>query len=83
MIPIVPKYLIPQKLSKAFKTIDSIGLLIHFIFDELYSLDEAAFSNRNHHIYRVEVFPAVKASGQVGLMLDGRMEVFAYRASEP
>ena len=60
-----------------------VYLLINTVFKELHGIHEAAFSHRDNHIYRVEVFPAVKASGQVGLMFDGRMEVAAYRASEP
>jgi hypothetical protein len=38
---------------------------------------------RNDQINRIEVFFAVKASGQIGLMIGGRMKVVAQRASEP
>jgi len=38
---------------------------------------------RNDQINRIEVFFAVKASGQIGLMIGGRMKVVAQRALEP
>jgi hypothetical protein len=57
-------------------------LRMHFVFEELYGLDEAAFSSGHDHIYGIEVFPAIEASCQVGFGIDSGMEIFAQRASE-
>ena len=58
-------------------------LLIHFIFEELYSFDEGTWTNSHDHIYGIEVFSAIEASGEVGLRVDCGVEVLTEGASEP
>ena len=57
--------------------------MIDFIFEELDGLDEGTWSGGHDHIDGIEVFLAVKASGEVGLRFDCGMEVSTQRASEP
>ena len=57
-------------------------LLIYFVFEEVYGVYEAAFSGGHDHIYGVEVFLAIEASGQVGLRIDSRMKIPTQGASE-
>jgi len=68
-------------------------LLIHFVFEELDSFDEGTWSSSrfdegtwsssHDHIYGIEVFSAIEASGEVGLRVDCGMEVLTGGASEP
>jgi hypothetical protein len=53
------------------------------VFKDFHCIQKSAISHRNDQINGVEVFVAVKASGQVGFMIGGRMKVAAQRASEP
>jgi hypothetical protein len=60
-----------------------ILLLIDFVFEELYRLDEGTRRSGHDHIYGIEVLTAVKASGEIGFWVDCSMEVSTQRASEP
>jgi len=58
-------------------------LLFHFVFKELDGFDEGTLSSSHDHIYRIEVFSAIEASGEVGLRVECGMEVLTAGASEP
>ena len=61
---------------------EGIMLLLHFVFEELDSFDERTLSSGHDHIYGIEVFLAIEASGEVGLRVESGMEVFTQWASE-
>ncbi len=77
--------MIGKKLPVAFKATGSEGiiLLLHFVFEELDGFDEGALSSSHDHIYRIEVFSAIEASGEVGLRVDCGVEVLTEGTSEP
>jgi hypothetical protein len=52
-------------------------------FQILHGFDEVALARGHDHVDRVEVFPAFKASGQVGCGVGGGMQAAAARAAEP
>jgi len=58
-------------------------LLIHFIFEELYGFDEGTWGRSHDHIYGIEVFSAIEASGEVGFRVNCGMEILTEGASEP
>jgi hypothetical protein len=52
-------------------------------FQVLHGLDKGAFYRGHDHLDGVEVFPALKTSGQVGFGVNGGMQPGAARAAEP
>jgi hypothetical protein len=58
-------------------------LLLHFVFEELHCFDEGTWGSSHDHIYGIEVFSAIEASGEVGLRVDCGMEVLTEGALEP
>jgi hypothetical protein len=54
-----------------------VYLLINTVLKELHGIHEAAFFHGDDQINRIEVFFAVKASCQIGLMIGGCMKVVA------
>jgi hypothetical protein len=58
-------------------------LLVDTVFKDFHCIKEAAIFHRNDQINRIEVYPAIKASCQVGFMIGGRMKVIAQGALEP
>jgi hypothetical protein len=57
-------------------------LLSHFVFEELDGFDKGALSSSHDHIYGIEVFSAIEASGEIGLRVDCGMEILTGGASE-
>ena len=53
------------------------------VFKEVDCLQKATFFHGHNQINRVEVYTAVKASGQVGFRISGGMKVVAQRALKP
>jgi hypothetical protein len=55
----------------------------YFIFQIFHRLDKAVTSHGHDKIDGVEVFLAVKASGQIGFTAGGRMKAVTLRATKP
>lgn len=53
------------------------------LFQKLNGIDKTAFGNRHHHIDGVEVFAAIKAPCQIGLLIDCCMVALTDRAGKP
>ena len=56
---------------------------VYFLFQIFHCLDKAVTSNGHDKIDGVEVFLAVKASGQIGFAVGGRLKAVTFRATKP